>query len=153
LAPKSAKSLSGTRLARKLLSHLEASAARNRIVAANLSSKTLLRQSLARADRDWHEKPRATRTSGEAGGLVDEAEVAQDDVPGSSGFFNEKRSSSEKLLPGVLIPKLRTWIEELLPEQKAPDRGAQPLNLEELQQSLRVPESPDPLKQRRSRAA
>ena len=55
-------------------------------------------------------------------------------------------------LPSDIEPRLKTWIEELLPERHDHD-GAEPLNLEELEHSLRERVSRDGMKQRGRRAA
>jgi hypothetical protein len=56
-------------------------------------------------------------------------------------------------LSNAIESKLKVWLEELLPERDAADGGAQPLDLDELQLSLRASNERDPQKQRRSRAA
>jgi hypothetical protein len=49
--------------------------------------------------------------------------------------------------------RLKTWIEELLPENHDTSSGAQPLNLEELQNSLGASGERDAKKRGGSRAA
>jgi hypothetical protein len=56
-------------------------------------------------------------------------------------------------LSNAIEGKLKVWLEELLPERDAADGGAQPLDLEQLQLSLRASNERAPQKQRRSRAA
>jgi len=55
--------------------------------------------------------------------------------------------------PAKIDSKLKTWIEELLPEQDDAADGAQPLNLDELQNSLRKPNDRDATRPGGSRAA
>jgi hypothetical protein len=75
-------------------------------------AQALLGQSLARADHDRHKRPKATGTSGEAGGLADRTQVTQDDAAGFGGLLTRsrlKRSTSlAALLKGGLI--LGVWL-------------------------------------------
>jgi hypothetical protein len=65
-------------------------------------SLRLLRQSLAGADHDRHERPRATRTSGEAGGLVGGREGTRDDVAAFGAIAWRSHLSPRKSVAVVL---------------------------------------------------
>jgi hypothetical protein len=58
-------------------------------------AQTLLQQSLARADHDRHKRRKATRASGEAGGLDGGEQVTQHVVANFSDFLGDSAKGSE----------------------------------------------------------
>ena len=64
---------------------------------------TLLRQSLARADHDRHERPRGTLTSGEPGGLVGGRQETRDDVLAFGVIAGHSRSRPQKSFAVILV--------------------------------------------------
>ena len=60
-------------------------------------------------------------------------------------------TSVTPILPTEIDDKLKSWIEELLPERSA--AGAQPLDLDELRMSLGAANDRGARKERRGRAA
>jgi hypothetical protein len=66
------------------------------------ASLTLVRQSLAGADHDRHKRPKATRTSGEAGGLGDSGPRSRGDAVAFGAFSRLQPSGHGKSVAVVL---------------------------------------------------